>query len=359
MFGASNLFDRGTPGFDANFDGASNTVKNKTNARATMQMVCIHQEVKGEKLWKSHYNQPLFRLIEPHDLDHQNFLLMRNEIVENAFLRLDSLSSAKALYSQGNGSHLKFGTYPYGRYQTLPQINYSLALAQLEKGVVMSYADVWTRVRPSGICLTSESSQANFDVANGDIRSMLVTGPSKMHNCFGRGIEIGWQFGVLIKPVKIEEGDSFEYRVTIDGKTQKLPVNSCIRPSSNPIAAAHACNAASSDINPAVARGYIWQLEFYCCPDRPELDEYSVVTNAISSAPGGNVLVKMTGGYIRLGKINYEHLETRDFFDSSRKDYTALNSDSVKLSACAVDMDACCLAPILDVFWDTSAQKLA
>jgi hypothetical protein len=358
MFSTNNLFDNGTTGFNASFDGASNTIKNKTNARATMQMVCIHQEVNGEKLYKSHYNQMLFRLIEPHDHDHLNFLLMRNEIVEHAFMKLDSMSSTMALYNDGTvNNHLKYGTYPYGRYQTLPQINYSLALAQLEQGTVLSYSDVWSRIRPSGICLTSESSQENFDVAKGDIRAMLTTGPSKMHNYFGKGIEIGWQFGVLIKPIPIHEGDTFEYRVSIDGKPQKFCVKGC-KPDQSGQPGYLPQLGESSEINQAVARGFIWQMDFYCCPDRPELTEYMAPTDTISSS--GSRPVKVTGGYIRLGRINYEHLETKDFFDSSRKEYTMLNTkggNAQRLSACAVDMDACCLAPILDVFWDPNAQK--
>lgn len=341
---STSIFDRGTTGFEPSFNGASNSIKNKTNARGVMQFVAIHQEVGEQKLWKSHFNQPLFRLIEPHDLDHQNFLLMRNEIVEQTFKKLEDLPDARALYYEGPGNNMKFGTYPYGRYQTVPQVNYSLALAQLGRGVALSYADVWSRVRPSGICLTHESAQANADGALGDVRSMLITGPSKMHNLFGKYIEIGWQFGVLIKPVPVTENEIFEYRVTIDGKPVHFPVESCCMP--------------SGDRNAAVERGYIWQLEFYCCPDTPELDEYRKETYTITATPPQQKVI-MTGGYIRLGRIHYEHLETKDFFGGAGQGgYTQLRTDASKLSPCAIDMDTCCKAPVLDVFWDPSNQKL-
>lgn len=327
---STDIWDRGTTGYDANFSGSSNSIKNKTNQRGVLQFVAVHQTVGDEKLWKSHFQQLLFRIVDPHDLDHQNFLLMRNEMLERAFETLGpgGYQESRDLYYEGPQNHMKNGTYPYGRYQTVPQVNYALAKAQLEEGVVLSYADVWSRVRPSGICITSESAQANADGVLGDLRAMTIGGPEKMHNVFGKGIKPGWQFGVLIKPVLITEGKLFKYRITIDGKEHGVRASTCV----------------GTETNKAVARGYFWQLEYYCCQQYPDLQEYHCQTHTITTE--SPVAVEITGGYIRLGRIHYEFMETRNFFEFRN---AGITNDRHLYSR---DMDMCEKAPLLDVFWD-------
>lgn len=331
---STNVWDRATTRYDKTFRSASNSESNVTNARGVKQFVAVRQTIGDQKLWKSHYHQQLFRVIDPHDLDHTNFLLMREEQITKAFasLRDEGDGDMRDFYDEGPAhSSMGHGPYPYGRYQTLPQVNYSLAQAQLVCGTALTYSDVWERVRPSGICLTSESSQENADGVLGDVRTVNITGPEKTHNVFGKNIGIGWQFGVLIKPVPVNAGKSFTYRVTIDGEPLTLKGNTCL----------------DKLDNKTLDQGYMWQMDFYCCPGKPPLDTYSasIMTGSVRQEK-----IYVTGGYIRLGRIHYEHMETSNFLE--------YRPDLFDDSTFATDMDLCATAPLIDVFWDPSSQKL-
>lgn len=315
----------------SDISNASNTAANKTDQRGVLQFVAIHQTVDQEKLWKHHFRHPLFRLIDPHDSDHLRFLVMQNELVQNAFLT-KAVYDATGMYETGSVDNLRHGSYPYGRYQTVPQLNYTLAKAQLEEGVALTYKDVWERIRPAGVSHTSKPSADYADGAVGDVRAVTITGPVTIFNVFGKHIEPGWQFGVLIVPVPIVEGQVFQYRVTPSGKVQHLKVSSCINNTSN-----KACQ-----------RGYIWQLRYYCCPGQPSLEEYS--SKRIQSISVPPVNYSMTGGYFRLGRINYEFDESRDFF--------APENDPASLAmSCSSDMALCENKSLVNVFWDIHNQK--
>jgi hypothetical protein len=259
---------------------------------------------------------------------------MQNELVQNAFNSIvDTHSDPTDMYNTGRIDNLRHGTYPYGRYQTVPQLNYTLAKAQLKEGVALSYKDVWARIRPSGVPHATSANTDFSDGAVGDVRPVTITGPVTMYNVFGKNIEPGWQFGVLIVPVPIQEGKKFQFRVTPNGTVIDMEVSSCI----------------NNVTNTACARGYIWQFKFYCCPGQPSLSEYSCSTHSIT-APD-TVPVSMTGGYMRLGRINYEFDESRNFF-APANDPTASG-----LLTCSTDMGLCESKSLVNVFWDIHNHK--
>ena len=310
---------------------SSNTARNKTNQRGVLQFVAIHQTVGQEKLWKHHFQHPLFRLIDPHDSDHLKFLVMQNELVQNAF-RFNTISDESDMYNTGSVDNLRHGTYPYGRYQTVPQLNYTLAKAQLQEGVALTYKDVWERIRPSGVNHATPTSADYADGAVGDVRPVTITGPVTMFNVFGKSIEPGWQFGVLIVPVRIAEGNVFEYRVTPSGPVHPIPVETCL----------------NNQPNLASQRGYMWQLKFYCCQGYPELSEYTCDTESITVPV--QVKTRMTGGYMRLGRIHY-------VFDESRNFFAPENESASTLLTCSTDMALCESSSLVNVFWDIHNQK--
>lgn len=317
----------------ADAKNSSNTARNKTDQRGVLQFVAIHQTVGDEKLWKHHFRHPLFRIIDPHDSDHLNFLVMQNELVQNAFNSIvNARDDPTDMYNTGRVDNLRHGTYPYGRYQTVPQLNYTLAKAQLEEGVPLTYKDVWARIRPSGV---PHATPANTDFSDGmvgDVRPTTITGPVTIYNVFGKNIEPGWQFGVLIVPVPVQEGKEFKYRVTPNGPIHPMPVSSCL-PNNNS--------------NKACQRGYIWQLKFYCCPGQPSLSEYYCSTTSMTVPP---VPTYMTGGYMRLGRIHYE-------FDESRNFFAPQNETASMLLTCSTDMGLCENKSLVSVFWDIHNQK--
>lgn len=336
IFGTTSARVPQSSSWAPNFNGASNTARNKTNQRGVLQFVAIHQTVDGEKLWLEHFGQPTFRIIDPDDSAHLNFLLMRDEMVEKAFSSLAAQTvtyqEVDDFYMEGPVNNLRHGSYPYGRYQTVPQVNYTLAKAQIDEGLMMSYSDVWQRIRPSGVPHTTPTAQQYADGQAGDVRAVTIGGPVTITNVFGKKIEIGWQWGVLIKPVRVTEGKKFSYRVTADGKIRHFTVKPCMKDDTQ---------------NQACARGYIWQLEFYCCPGEPELKEYSLQTQTFTADKKD---VFITGGFYRLGKINYEFDDIRNFFNYD----SLLSSQETNYST---DMRMCGAAPKVNVFYDDSAQK--
>jgi hypothetical protein len=321
--GNGNMLDTGgyytgSSTYDRNLsDAANNTGRNRSDQRATLQFVAIRQEYKGEPLWKSHEYMPLFRLLDPHDEDEKRFLQFRNDLVEKNYI--PSLITDKALqdlYWHPPKPDLRTGAAPYGRFMTVPQLNYSLCGAQLVEGKEFTLSDIWSAIRPTGICVTSEASQDINDGICGDLRVITVGGPDSMHNCFGKDVEVGHQWGVLFKPVKCAAGDVFHFRVSIDGK--KIPVKAV-------------------ENSPCVKNGFFWQLQFYSCEQNPHMSEYTLIT-------ANQELI--TGSFMRLGRIQYDFTEAP--FDYFAKDK---NSGFNSLLA-STDMLSCSRAPLIKAFWD-------
>lgn len=313
-------YQTGSPSYNTNLEDAANTGRNKTDQRATLQFVAIRQEYKGEPLWKSHEYMPLFRLLDPHDEDDAHFLQFRSGLVEKNYIApIITDTAIKDLYWQPPKADLRTGTAPYGRYMTLQQLNFSLCGVQLTDGKTFTYSDIWSHVRPTGICVTTEQSQEYADGIVGDLRVVNVGGTESMHNVFGGDVEVGHQWGVLIKPVRLNnspENSEFSYRVSIDGK--KVTIQ------------------ARKDCD-CFKNGYFWQLEFYTCELMPQLDQYSLITDK------GELV---TGGFMRLGRIHYDFTEAP--FDYFAKDK---NGKPNKLMA-STDMLYCSKAPLIKAFWD-------
>ena len=198
------------------------------------------------------------------------------------------------------------------------QNHFFMCEAQLTEKKTFTFSEIWSLVRPAGICVTSESTQEYNDGIMGDLRVLNIGGPEKMHNIFGKDVELGGQWGVLFQPVKCPKGTKFHFRLSSEGKLQQVE-----------------CKEESET-------GFIWQLEFYSAPGVPQLDKYSTILETGEKNRGKMI----TGGYMRLGRIHYD-------FTEAPLDYFAKNKNpDINCSLGSTDMVYSSKTPIIDVFWD-------
>lgn len=273
-------WDKGSTSFPAAGSSGTNAPTNKTDGRATMQFICIHDPNDTLQMYTDHFERFLFRVLNEEDIN-RSALLEIQDVVSSAKrakgFRYDDPVS-RSMYSN-NPTYPVLEGYPVCRLYSYQQLNLILAKHTLENGKELTRMDVFNRVKPIGIDVTPEATSRLNQGAMEDVRVLVVSGPQHTVNEFGKNIVEGWNIWAVFTPHRLtRETENIAYRGS--AKQGTFTMVKYTKPKDG------------------VEPRYFWQVHLVCDECRPSNTVLDLLDH-----PKDPVLVQ--GFSLRLGRLHH------------------------------------------------------